>query len=234
MGSKTADCDSEGDAIYEFEQQLLRAQERLRRAWFDVRYGGGTEAWAEYREANQEVRRAERLVAASKGEEYAEPFRLPVKWDRGAPLPQLVRNDYRALLTFVVSMPDPDWDGTYIQIKSPKSEAAECLALVEFESCRSAKLGTPNDEVLSGHPLSGKGLHSYTAQRVVNSRWIKELQQINSVHRGYRASDWQELNHFVFWFHDSTFECVAKSFRVEVHELSFSEMLHLMVDRALA
>ena len=81
------------------------------------------------------------------------------------------------------------------------------------------------------HPLNGKGSAPYTAQRVVNSRWIKELEAINSVHHGYRPEMWRELNHYIFWFHDSTFECVAQSFKVEVHRLRFREVLGLMVER---
>lgn len=74
----------------------------------------------------------------------------------------------------------------------------------------SAKLGSPNDEVFHGHPLAGKGLEGYTAQLVRNSRWLSELQQINSVHAGYRPEAWQKRNHYVFWFHDTTFECIAE------------------------
>ena len=82
--------------------------------------------------------------------------------------------------------------------------------------CVSAKLGDPNDEVFSGHPLQGKGLEAYAAQRVVNSRWLKEIETINSVHPQYRPAMWRDLQHFIFWFHDSTFECLARSFKVEV------------------
>ena len=58
---------------------------------------------------------------------------------------------------------------------TPGSPDVESLALVEFVGCVSARLGSPNDEVFEGHPLSGKGLDGYTAQRVVNSRWLAEL-----------------------------------------------------------
>ncbi len=150
---------------------------------------------------------------------------FPVRWNTGAPLPHLIRNDHRTFLAFLVRVPDPGWDGSYVTIKSPADTTAEPLALVEFQGCISAKLGAPNDEVFDGHPLQGRGLEAYTAQIVLNSPWLAELERINSVHQGYRPQSWKSLSHYVFWFHDSTFECVAQSYSVEVFQESFSALL---------
>ncbi len=211
----------------ELERQLSRANQRVEiamKAWAQKRTGGEKE---EYHAASLEVLRLERLVAAAKGDEYAEELEFPVRWDTGAPLPHLLVNDRTALLAFLISEPDPNWDGTYTISKSPSDARAEPLGLVEFEHCLSAKLGAPNDDVLEGHPLNGKGLKAYSAQRVVNSRWIRELHAI------YRGGSWSDLNHYVFWFHDSTFECVARTFRVETFRESFREMLIRMANRLI-
>ncbi len=159
---------------------------------------------------------------AAKNEEYAIPLDFPVRWDIGAPLPHVIQNDYKTFLAFYLRVPDPGRDGTYIIVKDPGDGSAESLALVEFFRCVSSRLGTPNDEVLNGHPLFGKGLDGYTAQKVENSRWIAELEAINKVHRCYAPDRWRDLNHYVFWFHDSTFECVAESYKVELMKLARS------------
>jgi hypothetical protein len=220
--------------VREIEGRLKIAQEGLKRAISNLapKHKGGE--WEEYKSANQEVLRLERLLGAARGDEYAEPIEFPVKWDTGAPLPHLIVNEYRALLAFLLSEPDPAWDGSYVTVKSPAGNEPEPLALVEFEHCVSAKLGSPNDEVVGGHPLDGKGREGYAAQRVVNSRWIKELETINSVHSQFRAEKWRDLQHFIFWFHDSTFECVARSFTVEVHRLPMRQLLNQMVDRLIS
>jgi hypothetical protein len=166
-------------------------------------------------------------------EEYAEPIDFPVQWDVGAPLPHVLMNDYRCLLAFYVHVPDPNWDGTYATVKDPAAQQMEALALVAFERCVSAKLGAPNDEVIHGHPLYGRGAKAYTAQRVRNSRWLAEIEKTNSVHRGYRPENWRELTHFIFWFHDTTFECIAKSFTVERHDTSMTELLATMARRVV-
>lgn len=184
----------------------------------------------EFEAAHEDVLVLERKLAAAKGEQYAEPLDFPIKWDIGAPLPQLLVNDYRALLTFVISEPDPAWDGSYVTVMNPASGQAWPLGLVVFEGCMSAKLGAPNDEVFEGHPLNGKGMKAYSAQRVVNSIWLKELETINSIHRCYNPALWRDLNHYVFWFHDSTFECIAKSFKVEIYRESMESLLIRMVE----
>jgi hypothetical protein len=220
--------------VHDLEQQLKKAKERLERASVALapKHKGGE--WEEYRAAYQEVLRLERKLAAAKGEEYAETLDFPVKWDVGAPMPHVMVSDIRALLAFLLREPDPNWDGSYVTVKSPADEGPEQLALVEFEHCFSAKLGSPNDEVLHGHPLNGKGLEPYTAQEVVNSRWLKEIEAINRVHSMYRPESWLGLHHFIFWFHDTTFECLAESFKVETHRVSMKELLALMVDRLIA
>lgn len=81
----------------------------------------------------------------------------------------------------------------------------------------------PNDEVISGHPLHGRGLAAYEAHAVIHSRWIKELQTINSVHSQYDASRWSRLNHYRLAFHDETFECVAEGFHAETRRTTLAK-----------
>src|SRR5262245_3031305 len=192
--------------IAELEQKLAEAKERLAKALKALapKHKGGE--MEQFRAAHSVVLTLEREVAGAKGEEYAVPLDFPVKWDTGAPLPHLFVSDNRALLTFYLSEPDPKWDGTYVTVKDPSDGCTEPLALVEFERCHSAKLGGPNDEVFGGHPLYGRGLEGYEAQLVQNSGWVRELEKINSVHRMYNPASWRDLKHYIFWFHDSTFE----------------------------
>lgn len=222
------------DHVHELEYRLTVARERLQRAMTALapQHKGGE--WEEFRAAEHEVLALERNLAAAQGKEYAETLAFPVEWDAGAPMPHLMKNDRRALLAFLLVEPDPNWDGTYTAVTSPANEGPEPLGLVEFNGCISAKLGAPNDEVFEGHPLNGKGLEAYGAQRVVNSSWLKEVEKINSVHHMYRPESWCDLNHFIFWFHDSTFECLADSYIVEIHRKSMKELLGIMVERLLS
>jgi hypothetical protein len=226
--------DSGLDNSQDVERRLTVARRRLDQARKHAGPGHRRDEWQEFATARQDVLRLERLLAKLKAEEYAEPIEFPVEWSTGAPLPHLFVDDDRALLAFLVDVPDPAWDGTNPVPKSPAGNEPETVAVVEFDRCVSAKLGSPNDEALAGHPLYGKGLEFYAAQQVINSRWLKEIEAINSAHPMYRHSFWSDLKHFIFWFHDSTFECLAESFQVEVHRMRMRDLLSRMVDHLIS
>jgi hypothetical protein len=146
-----------------------------------------------------------------------------VQWDIGAPLPYLLRSDNCTFLVFGLRDVEPDWDGIYVN--NADNPSPSNLAVVEFKGCICTKMGTPNDEVFHGHPLNGKGLELYSPLRVKNSLWIKELEAINSIHSRYSPESWRSLNHYIFGFHDCTFECVAKSFLTEARSTTIPELL---------
>lgn len=170
-------------------------------------------------------------------EERAEPFDPGVQWDIGAPLPVLIASEDRTFLVFYLRDVDPDWDGTYVHVRDPVKDTDQSMAVLEFRGCHSAKLGDPNDEVIHGHRLWGRGLKPYGAFLVRNSTWVAELRRINEVHESYRdpkvlrgesyftLPPWERMNHYLFAFHDSTFECVAESFTVRTISSSMPEVL---------
>jgi hypothetical protein len=200
----------------EVEAALRLAIQRRDRAMQALRpkhKGGEVE---EFRSAEAAVMQAERDLAAAKGEEYAVPIDFPVQWCSGAPLPHLIQNDSKTFLVFLLRLPVDDY-----------SSGNPEVAIAEVVHCSCTKMGTPNDEVWAGHPLSGKGYEGHGAQEVKNSKWIKELEAILSVHWNYQPG-WSErlqLRHYIFPFHDSIFECVAQSFKVEVFDGSLSDAL---------
>lgn len=177
----------------------------------------------EFDAANEEVLDAERTLARELSEPFAAPLAFPLEWDIGAPLPHLLQSDHQTLLLFLISEPDPDWDGTYVREVGPSSKGR--IGIVEFKHCVSTRFGSPNDEVFHGHPLTGRGLRAYTAMEIHNSGWIEELRKISSVHHHYRPDSARSARHFLFGFHDSTFECVASGFEVSTADGSITDAL---------
>lgn len=133
--------------------------------------------------------------------------------DIGAPLPIIVSDEHTIVLVYIVSEPDPNWDGTYVKIVSPNSDNIS-IAIIKFSKSYAHMFGPPNDEAFSGHPLAGRGLHAYSAFQVQHSSWIRQLERMNSVHPRHNVKRFEALNHYIFVFHDSTFECVAQSFEI--------------------
>ena len=93
-------------SVEELQSRLSAATERRDRAIKALapKHRGGE--WEEYHSAYAAVLGLERELAAARGEEHAVPLDFPVRWDIGAPLPHLLRNDHRCLLTFYVRDPD--------------------------------------------------------------------------------------------------------------------------------
>jgi hypothetical protein len=216
----------------EAERRLAEARARVRELSSAAARGFGD--WAALRAADQEVLAAEREVAKIAGDEYAVELDLELAWDVGAPLPHLLADGHKTYLLFYLANPDPDWDGTWVRIVDPAATKAEPLGVVEFNHVHSVKLGGPNDEAIGGHPLSGKGLRAYAAHQVVNSRWIAEAERINSVHPRHQGGWHDRFNHYVFCFHDETFECLAEGFTAERCIGSPRAVLSELVDRVLA
>ena len=128
----------------------------------------------------------------------------------GGPEPVIIADERRVILAYRVQSAEI-WDGKTVRIED--TEGKEPIALVRLES-RAHMFGPPNDEAFSGHPLATRGLHPYGAFRIEGSSWIRKLERMNRVHRAHEPARFLTLQHLVFAFHDSTFECVCRQFDV--------------------
>lgn len=199
--------------IQELKASLATANDELERAVRALapkHVGGEMEA---YNAAYEQLLNAERRLAAAEGRPYAVLCDCPISWDIGAPLPTLLQSDQSADLFFL--LPDDD----------------ERVGHVRFERLSSSLFGAPNDETFEGHPLHGSGFEPYRAMRVVNSPWIAQLERMNSVHRFHDPVAYAAMKHFIFPFHDTTFECVARSFSTSTVDRHLAEAVKDAVDR---
>jgi hypothetical protein len=156
-------------------------------------------------------------------EEFARVIEWTPHWDKGAPMPQVFSNANKTLLIYLINEPNPNWDGTYLNIIDNSSETIYPLALVEF-SGHTFRFGIANEEVFSGLPLWVKGLESYSAHIIENSTWINELKNINKVHPYYNEDRWKDLKHFVLLFHDEIFEVIATDYKIEIFKTTFGQL----------
>jgi len=113
------------------------------------------------------------------------------KPNAGAPAPVVLANESSVVLSYRLAISD--------------------FAFVRFSASRMHLLGLPNDEALHGHPLWGRGLEFYSGYRAKDSSLIRRLERANSAHQFHQSTSFDALDHYIVTFHDSTFECVAKS-----------------------
>ncbi len=147
----------------------------------------------------------------------------------GAPIPVVLSDEFVTVVAFYLQNTPDGWDGTSIRMASSGTEG-EPLALVRFSFCYASMFGPPNDEAFEGHPLAKRGLEPYGAFIIENSSWIRRLEEMNSVHPYHKPQRFQARKHYVLSFHDSTFECVADGYTIELHESSIRKILPRMME----
>ena len=121
-----------------------------------------------------------------------------IPWpDPDAPLPIVAANDLRLCLIY--------W-----------TQDGKMRAVIEFQGYCAHKFGPPNDETLHGHPLYAHGLRHYGIFLIEGSPWIQDLEAINRVHPYHNPDRFMQYRHYVWTFHDSTFECVAIDHKISL------------------
>jgi hypothetical protein len=145
----------------------------------------------------------------------------------GSPMPILLCDEQKTYLSYLIHYE--------IDYENPKPEyferKGEAIAIVEFELCSNKRFGSPNDEAINGHPLYSIGLGSYGVYEIQNSSWLRQLEIMNRVHHNHRPETFEKYKHFIFTFHDSMFECIAQSFKIDIHSGSLESCLTEMQKR---
>lgn len=155
-------------------------------------------AWGATSEvASRLVAAADHVVRVAEGPRAVELTDVP-QCDSGAPMPQVLGDGHTVWLSYFLGGNGFSTD----------------RAVLRFSGVDSVSFGGPNEEALHGHPLWGKGLTFYSFHEVIGSLWVATRERENSVHEHHRRVRFARLRHFVFTFHDETFECLADGYGV--------------------
>jgi hypothetical protein len=147
--------------------------------------------------------------------------------DSGASLPFLMSDENRVLLAYMVSESD---EAVCSNVRMMTADSKGYVALVEFSQPLAHMFGPPSDETFLGHPLAERGLRPYGVFEVLDSSWIRQLEGMNKRHSRHSHSR-SALRHYIFSFHDSTFECIAKVLAVNLREGSLRDVMFEMLQR---
>ena len=149
--------------------------------------------------------------------------------DINAPLPTVIADDFRLVLEYLMPMEDPNWDGTNVDIVTTDPKGS--VALIRFQRPFAHMMGAPNEEAISGHPLADRGVEAFAAFEVKQSSWIRTLERMSSLHPYHDRNRFlQSKRHFIFAFHDSTFECIANGFDVSIVNGSILDSVQTTLD----
>ena len=138
----------------------------------------------------------------------------------GAPCPVVLANDHTTVVAYYTQEDEIDFESDI-----------EPIAIITFSFCYSTMFGPPNDEAFNGHPLSSRGLEPYSSFMIEDSSWLRTLIKMNEAHPYHNLKKFEGYKHFILAFHDSTFECIAKDFAVEIVADTFSNAIGLMKEK---
>lgn len=93
--------------------------------------------------------------------------------------------------------------------------------IVTFKNCSITKFGYPNDDAWRAIPRT-KNL-TYDAYEVFESEWDNELDRLNRF--GFPNYQRRRRRHFVWLFHDSSFECLAEDWSARVSDEPIAAIL---------
>jgi hypothetical protein len=190
-------------------------EERLREARKNAEAIPYPKTRAEYEQweaARSKVLEIEREAALARNEECALKWDLPLLLHPVA-TPTLISDAFRSILLVPLKQKEA-WAEALKSYAEWATFDDAPYATLDFDLCHVATLGYPNDEALWGHPLQGKGMESYSAHIIENSRWKAELEVINKAHPNHNPEQWRKLKHFFISFHDCTFQCLAEDYKV--------------------
>jgi hypothetical protein len=145
----------------------------------------------EYRSLQEEVLRLERVVAETRGEPFVLEAPVMDAWPGMAHFTAVIGDSFHCTVLFA----------------TPKREHVA----LRFMSIAGYKVTGVSDEIIEGHPLTGRGLTAYRTFVVNNSPWLKELESTDSVHPNHRVERWRIYRHYLLCFKDRMFEAIAEN-----------------------
>jgi len=148
------------------------------------------------------------------GDDRVEELKSVPQSCTGAPMPVVIADEHHVLLAYLTSQPDPNWDGSYVNVVTNDTDSV--VAIISFNGPSLHMFGPPNDEAFGGHSLAKCGLRPYSANEIHNSSWRQRMIAMNRVHHRHSDSMFDAVRHFIFAFHDSTFECLADGYEVSL------------------
>ncbi|HOY05267.1 MAG TPA: hypothetical protein PLO67_07690 [Saprospiraceae bacterium] len=123
-------------------------------------------------------------------------IQVPLNIDPGATMPEIKADENKLEVSF--DLLDSDNRGR-----------------LYFKSVLQFTFGYPNEEAISGHRYYKLGLLPFKFVEVQDSEVISNIIKANRVHPNHKDEQFKEWKHFVFPFHDTTLEVVAKFYEFE-------------------
>lgn len=154
---------------------------------------------------------------------YFKPIRDVPKIDVGAPCPMVLASEGILVVAYYMPYQNDDDHGNTL------GEPREFCAAIIFDSYRDFRSGYPdehfyyNNEDISPFPEA----YEFSESNMLN--WVTDMGCSNPL----KVLPDNSLKHFIFAFHDSTVEVMAKEYRVDQAECTVSEMIQKHLNKTV-
>ncbi len=113
-----------------------------------------------------------------------------------------------------------DPGGTMPEVKSDEHNleisfyllGSNMRGVLKFNHFLQYTFGYPNEEAIAGHRYASLGLSPFRFVEVINSEVVESIKATNKVHPYHSDKDFESFKHFIYPFHDTTIEVIAKSY----------------------
>ncbi len=146
----------------------------------------------------------------------------------GAPIPAVVATEHKLDVIYFVQesvFKKGGYSHDEVRVMNPKSEGS-LVARVSLHWPMAHMFGLPCENTIEAHPLASRGLHPCATWEVTNSSWIRDLARVLAAYEHADPSGLDSYRHLIFAFHDSTFECVARSYDIKLTRDSIVSAAH--------
>ena len=157
----------------------------------------------------EEMLQIERERALARDEQAAIPWEWPAPDNLSInQFPLILANERKTFLLYK-TYTSTNFQATYKQKEHCAYNTEELVAMLNFVSCAAIKFGAPNDEIIEGHALYGRGIDVGGAYIVANSKWKTEVRYMQGLHQQFDESHWAKYKHYLLFFKERTFEAIA-------------------------
>jgi hypothetical protein len=116
----------------------------------------------------------------------------------------------------------------YITQKSENQGSRSGYAVVAFSGVRAHWCGAPGDRALAAHPLYPLGLEHYSFCEIIGSSLVRALYRMCDEVPSQAGGAFNGSRHFIMTFKDSTFECVARGYRLVLADCGWADAMEKM------
>ena len=134
-------------------------------------------------------------------------IKLNIGWDAepNAPMPniEIDKNTFKLTLSF------------YLNAFIHKDVEEEDMGILEFNDCYKYRLGPVNDEGFYNGQcrFSKTGIQWGDFYQLIDTNWMQDFPEDEIILNNKIEED---LHHYLYYFRDNTFDCVAKSYTFRI------------------